>query len=479
MSGIIKFTNATLRDPLSQILENKELIAKHYEIDRALANLGIKVVGQVTTKNELPNPATYTGDYGDAFAVGDKEAVIAGTATYDYYVYTRPSPDTGEPYNHWLDVGKISIQGPTGATPILSNNGQYITSTDPQTQTTTNVISIADLTPEATKWYDGSSVPTDNSQYQEGDMLIIRGDGRNAGNVYRFNGTSWSYVTNLKGPQGTIGNTGPAPEMFADNAYIKARDPQTGTEYNVVRLSQIRGPRGEQGVPGKFIYTRGIVANKNQLPPPSTLNDLNAAYLVGAGTEEDPYKLYIQVGASISTAEWKELDLGMGTTVTVDGETVSTFDADTKLDKVTEATVREQVYGKAADGSQAMYTVTANPIASRIPRIGSDNSLNVALEPVNEYSATSKKYVDDNFTPKLENTDRYNPMAYVVNTDNSISAIPIIAGGYGNNSIVQRNTAGHIITKTADYDTGAGTYCVSLELLRSVINKLKEDNNLV
>ena len=244
---MIIYNDKEYRNLVEQVQQNKEDIARHYEIDRALANLGIKVVGQVTTEAELPDPATFPGGYGDAYAVGDKDAVIAGTATYDYYVYTRPDPDAGEPYNYWLNVGKISIQGPQGPAPILANDGTYITATNPNTGATNNVISIAELTPKATQWFARNFVPSDNTGFQEGDMLIIRGDGGNAGSVYHFDGTNWSYVTNLVGPQGIQGPVGPAPELFEDGgAYLKARDPQTGREYNVLPLSRIRGQRGQR-----------------------------------------------------------------------------------------------------------------------------------------------------------------------------------------------------------------------------------------
>ena len=84
-----------------QVLKNKEDIAKHYEIDRALANLGIEVVGQVETAEQLPDPLTYDGKYGYTYAVGNQEEVETGTGYYTYYVYTRPAPDAGYNDNHY------------------------------------------------------------------------------------------------------------------------------------------------------------------------------------------------------------------------------------------------------------------------------------------------------------------------------------------------------------------------------------------
>ena len=77
----------TLRNLQEQVQKNKEDIANHYAIDRVLANLGIAVVGQVETAAELPDPLTYTGNYGDAYAVGSENDVAAGTAGFEFYIY--------------------------------------------------------------------------------------------------------------------------------------------------------------------------------------------------------------------------------------------------------------------------------------------------------------------------------------------------------------------------------------------------------
>lgn len=103
-----------------QVRKNKQDIARHYEIDRVLGNFGIKVVGQVTTTAELPGVTEfplapdYVGEIGDAYAVGDREEVVAGTASYTYYIYTRSDTDHTE--NYWFDVGLLGIKGEQGLT---------------------------------------------------------------------------------------------------------------------------------------------------------------------------------------------------------------------------------------------------------------------------------------------------------------------------------------------------------------------------
>ena len=59
----------------------------------------------------------------------------------------------------------------------------------------------------------------------------------------------------------------------------------------------IQGPRGEKGDVGGFINIRGLVDNVNQLPTPTSLQNLSIAYLVGTNKE-----LYIQIGETPETA---------------------------------------------------------------------------------------------------------------------------------------------------------------------------------
>lgn len=184
---MITIGDKQLRNLEEQVLKNKEDIARHYEIDRALANLGIKVVGQVTSADDLPDPTTYTGSYGDAYAVGNKEEVDAGTSTYVYYVYTRPDPNAGIYENQWLDVGKISIEGPQGPQGPQGEQGPA---------------------GESTKWYVGISAPAETEGYNEGDMFLNMTTTGPTGYVYRFDGNGWFAVGSIRGPQGIQGRQG-------------------------------------------------------------------------------------------------------------------------------------------------------------------------------------------------------------------------------------------------------------------------------
>ena len=97
----------TYRALEAQVQKNKEDIAEHKRITQVLADWGIKVIGLVASADELPNPLTYGGEFGDAYAVGASEP-------YDYYIFTRPDLNSGHPDKWWMNVGGLTIQGPRG-----------------------------------------------------------------------------------------------------------------------------------------------------------------------------------------------------------------------------------------------------------------------------------------------------------------------------------------------------------------------------
>ena len=93
----IKLPNGDiLRNLQEQVQKNKEDIQRHYEIERVLADWGIRIIGQMETW-EIP---TGSFEYGDAYAVGPDGGPFV------FYIYTRGNPD------YWFDYGAISIVGP-------------------------------------------------------------------------------------------------------------------------------------------------------------------------------------------------------------------------------------------------------------------------------------------------------------------------------------------------------------------------------
>ena len=358
---MLKFQGKEYRNLEEQVQKNKEDIARHYEIDRALANLGIKIVGTVLTPSDLPDPSTYTGEYGDTYAVGDPDAVEAGTESYVYYVWTRPDPDAGEPNNHWLNVGRLSIVGPRGPEGPVGPQGP--------------------IGERGNRWCVGTA-PT-ISDPKAGDMwLRVSQNPEEAGKVYTYNGYNWVEGTNIRGPQGIQGARGPAgPQGEAGPA----------------------GPAGPAGDVGGFINIWGILANASQLPNPATLSNLTVAYLVGTTL---PYDLYVQVGETSETSVWENTGpFNAATAVSVEGIFQNVWNADTKLDKYTNVTEYNQAYIKAANGGEGTINVTKGAIGDAIPQRNSDGSITIPNEvPDFADRAISKGVADSSYVKSKTGT---------------------------------------------------------------------------
>lgn len=107
---MIKFNGKEYRNLEEQVLENTQAIKEIHDIGLLLAQLGIKVVGQVDTAAELPDATAYYPDdrenhYGDAFAVGTM-------TPYYFYLFTRPFEGETDP--KWFSIGKFPMPGPKG-----------------------------------------------------------------------------------------------------------------------------------------------------------------------------------------------------------------------------------------------------------------------------------------------------------------------------------------------------------------------------
>lgn len=98
--------NEELRNLEEQVEKNKNDILYMLEEEGALNQFGIKVVGQEQTVDALPAPTEYTGDFGDAYAIGAR-------SPYTLYIYTRANGT--HPNNYWFNIGQFPLQGPKGA----------------------------------------------------------------------------------------------------------------------------------------------------------------------------------------------------------------------------------------------------------------------------------------------------------------------------------------------------------------------------
>ena len=262
-----------------QVRKNKEDIAAHYNMDRVLADFGIRIIGQIATAAELPDPETFEGEYGDAYAVGE-------TAPYSFYIWTRADANSGHPEDYWFDIGELAIVGPAGPQGEQGERG-------PQGI-------------RGSQWFSGTGQPTTTSGYNVGDYYI----NVETGNIWHLHEQSgrlvWLLEGNIIGPQGETGPKG-------DAGPAGPQGPQ--------------GPAGKQGSPSQNIVILGTVSSITQLPDPTTVGR-NSAYLVGTG---DTYDLFVITGTN--NLLWQNAGpFNVGTAVSVDGSFVANWDADTKLD---------------------------------------------------------------------------------------------------------------------------------------------------
>ena len=347
------------RNLVEQVQKNKEDIAAHYNIDRVLADFGIKVVGQRMSADNLPDPATYQGNYGDAFAVGTQPP-------YSIYVWTRADVDSGHPTDYWFDIGQIAIVGPQG--PAGKDGAQGPKGRD-------------------SLWYTADSL--DNAPSADNDDMLLITAGVDKGNVYKYVNSIWTLQSNIIGPQGVQGKQGIPGE-------IGPVGPQ--------------GEKGETGDVGGFINIYGILASVDELPTPETLDNPTVAYLIGSA---EPYTLYIQVGETVETRTWNNVgSFNTATYVTVGGVGQNVWDADTKLDKPSAPSAVGALVFKP-NGTSEIRTLTNTPTNGWIAIYGgvdqgdsvTSNGRLITGTPTKNFHCATKKYVDDSITTLKDEID--------------------------------------------------------------------------
>ena len=264
--------NTTWRDLAAQVKKNQEDIAEHKQITQVLADWGIKVIGRVNSADLLPDPLTYEGAYGDAYAVGEQEP-------FTYYIFTRPDLNSGHPDNYWLNIGGLTIVGPQG--PV-------------------GPIGLTGPAGEADKWWVS---PNDPYETLPADYKLAL----NLSDGYIFERTDkWHRVALLKGPQGATGPKG-------DTGATGAIGPQ--------------GPKGEPGIPGSAVNIIDILTSVEYLPDPSSV-ERNSAYIVTSGGVN-----YVYVITGTDSLMWKNAGIFSGGTIVVnnDGTPIDTVNIDTYL----------------------------------------------------------------------------------------------------------------------------------------------------
>ena len=189
-----------------QVRQNQKDIKYILEEEGVLNEFGIKVVGQVNSQTALPDPDSYEGEYGDAYAVG-------AATPYELYIYTRQfSGHTGP---QWFNIGTFpmagpkgdpGIQGPIGLTGLMYGT-QYNTNVSKPSQNQIVTLSSSGF----------------NRTPQTGDSIIF---------VY-------NYTNNSTGEKNSYLTTAKYESIAGTNVNVR-----------ISSFQEIQGPKGDQGIQG-------------------------------------------------------------------------------------------------------------------------------------------------------------------------------------------------------------------------------------
>lgn len=107
---MLKIDGKEFRNLEEQVRKNQQDIRYLSEEGGSLNEFGIKVVGEVSSADQLPNVELYQGEYGDAFAVGTQPP-------FTLYIWTRPF-DGSFASGFWFNIGLFpapsTVPGPQG-----------------------------------------------------------------------------------------------------------------------------------------------------------------------------------------------------------------------------------------------------------------------------------------------------------------------------------------------------------------------------
>lgn len=209
---MIIVNNKELRNIQEQVEKNKDDIEHIVKSGGVLDEFGIKVVGEVSTIEELPTVADYKlahtdWEYGDAYAVGT-------AAPYTLMILTRANDTITE--DHWFNIGNFPEPGPQGEQGIPGPKG------DTGAQGSRGA--TGPMGPQGPQGPQGAQGPR-GLKGDKGDTGPQGPEGpKGADGTVSFDELTPEQQASLKGPKGDKGDTGPM-------------GPQ--------------GPQGIQGIPGE------------------------------------------------------------------------------------------------------------------------------------------------------------------------------------------------------------------------------------
>ena len=436
-----------LLTPQCQIEKNRQDIEAIINDAVAFNYIGMKVIGQVNTADELPKKADYEVwpyDYGDAFAVGT-------TDPYNYYLWTRAFG----PYlsDHWFNIGIFpapsTVPGPKGDT------GETGPAPNLTIGTVTSTLSQPQVTIEGT-----SPNYTLNFKLQKGDKGDPGTNGRNGVDGKNGKDGTNAIIYTVKGAVDTVSQLPVATSVSTDTAYLVKDGSllygimvQNGTNIWYNYGSTKVGPRGPAGVGTTDLTQVQFPEGEHTI----TLDDTDGLSIVGTGkfsygtndtaTPQMTVRVPLKAGAGISMeadANSKFLEIKNADHDALAG----------KLDKVTTTSTYPQAYIKNTNGQQTMFSVTPSPVANTILFRQEDGHTSI-VAPTADAHIANKAYVDTADAKKLDKKTTTGYFAYT--HDGTTQGELKISQSNDASTLVQRDSSGRI---SAVYPT-ATTHCAT------------------
>ena len=423
-----------LLTPQCQIEKNRQDIEAIINDAIAFNYIGMKVVGQANTADELPKKADYEVwpfNYGDAFAVGT-------TDPYNYYLWTRAFG--AHLSDHWFNIGIFpgpsTVPGPKGDT------GETGPAPNLTIGTVTSTLSQPQVTIEGT-----SPNYTLNFKLQKGDKGDPGTNGRNGVDGKNGKDGTNAIIYTVKGAVDTVSQLPVATSVSTDTAYLVKDGSllygimvQNGTNiwYNYGSTSV--GPRGPAGVGTTDLTQVQFPEGEHTI----TLDDTDGLSIFGTG------KFSYGTNDTASPQMTVRVPLKAGAGISMEADANSKFleikNADHtalagKLDKKTGNTTYPQAYIKNTNGQQTMFSVTPSSVASTIMIRDANGNANIAA-PTAEGHIANKSYVDTADAKKLDKKTTTGYYAYT--HDGSTQGELKISQSNDASTLVQRNSAGQI-----------------------------------
>lgn len=277
---------------------------------------------------------------------------------------------------------------------------------------------------------------------------------------------------------GERGEPGRTPEIYAGEYYTEVANPEPGdyfldkdsgdlykyTQFGGwgLPIANLKGAPGEsiQGPPGQtapIITLLGIVEGTDELPPAGPAY-VGKGYIVSFESGIRTVYTVMEDEIDSGTYGWKIAGSISGySIIEANGEVVSEWDADTKLDKITDVSV-DSVYATTTTKAQIaipLFYAGSNARSGICGRLAGGRVDVRAVEA--DTDATNKAYVDNNFVPKLEIAEGTGTFAYIAENNGKTSKIQIQYGSPIPYTLPARGEGGRVVVGTPTGDTHAAT----------------------